>query len=122
MRTLQEFARVRANSDIIPVRAIKYTLDDARKNALANPRPKLAFRDAPESAALKEWSEETIRALLRDMARAGDGAVVRTQSDEFQDHPAGGCRMGNDPGSSVTDSWGRTHDHEDLFVVGAPTC
>jgi quinoprotein glucose dehydrogenase len=20
------------------------------------------------------------------------------------------------------DSWGRTHDHENLFVVGAPTC
>ena len=121
-RTEHGVARVRAYYDVIPDRASELTLDDARKNALGDPLPKLAFRDAPESAALKEWSEETIGALLRDMARAGDGAVVRTQSDEFQDHPAGGCRMGNDPGSSVTDSWGRTHDHENLFVVGAPTC
>jgi quinoprotein glucose dehydrogenase len=30
--------------------------------------------------------------------------------------------MGSDPAQSVTDSWGRTHDHENLFVVGAPTC
>ena len=30
--------------------------------------------------------------------------------------------MGNDPATSVTDSYGRTHDHENLFVVGAPTC
>ncbi|MBT7501609.1 MAG: GMC family oxidoreductase, partial [Gemmatimonadales bacterium] len=37
------------------------------------------------------------------------------------DHPAGGCRMGDDPGTSVVDSWGRAHDHENLFVVGAPT-
>ena len=30
--------------------------------------------------------------------------------------------MGNDPATSVTDAWGRTHDHENLFVAGAPTC
>jgi quinoprotein glucose dehydrogenase len=29
--------------------------------------------------------------------------------------------MGNDPATSVVDRWGRTHDHENLFVVGAPT-
>jgi quinoprotein glucose dehydrogenase len=29
--------------------------------------------------------------------------------------------MGNDPATSVTDKWGRTHDHENLFVAGAPT-
>ena len=26
-----------------------------------------------------------------------------------------------DPATSVCDSYGRTHDHENLFVVGAPT-
>jgi quinoprotein glucose dehydrogenase len=30
--------------------------------------------------------------------------------------------MGADPATSVVDGWGRTHDHENLFVVGAPTC
>jgi quinoprotein glucose dehydrogenase len=30
--------------------------------------------------------------------------------------------MGSDASSSVVNSWGRTHDHENLFVVGAPTC
>jgi quinoprotein glucose dehydrogenase len=29
--------------------------------------------------------------------------------------------MGTDPASSVCDSYGRTHDHENLFVVGSPT-
>jgi choline dehydrogenase-like flavoprotein len=32
-------------------------------------------------------------------------------------HQAGTCRMGNDPHSSVTDSWGRVHGHENLFVM-----
>ena len=56
------------------------------------------------------------------MAKAGNGTVLRTSVDNFQDHPAGGCRMGSDPATSVVDSWGRAHDHENLFVVGAPTC
>jgi quinoprotein glucose dehydrogenase len=29
--------------------------------------------------------------------------------------------MGNDPAASVCDSYGRTHDHENLFIAGAPT-
>ena len=58
------------------------------------------------------------------MADAGGGKVLHVEEDDggFQDHPAGGCRMGTDPATSVVDGWGRTHDHENLFVVGAPTC
>ena len=29
--------------------------------------------------------------------------------------------MGHDRATSVTDAWGRTHDHENLWVAGAPT-
>ena len=121
-RTAHGVARVRAYYDVIPDRTSELTLDQSRKNQWGDPLPKLAFRDAPESALLRTWTEDSIRGLFGDMARAGDGQVMRTQSDEFQDHPAGGCRMGNDPATSVTDTWGRTHDHENLFVVGAPTC
>ena len=74
--------------------------------------------------ALRGYSDATIRTLFERMARAGGGRVIRNEEDDggFQDHPAGGCRMGTDPASSVVDGWGRTHDHENLFVVGAPTC
>ena len=115
-------ARVRAYYDVIPARESQLTLDGSRKTPWGDPLPKLELRDAPESAELKGYSEERIRELFREMARAGAGELVTTRSDSFQDHPAGGCRMGNDPASSVTDSFGRTHEHENLFVVGAPTC
>ena len=55
------------------------------------------------------------------MAKANDGRVGQISALNYQDHPAGGCRMGADPATSVVDSHGRTHDHENLFVVGAPT-
>jgi choline dehydrogenase-like flavoprotein len=32
-------------------------------------------------------------------------------------HQAGTCRMGHDPKTSVTDVWGRVHNHDNLFVV-----
>jgi len=114
-------ARVRAYYDVIPDRASELTLDTTRKNQWGDPLPKLAFRDAPESVALRAETEDSIRALFTNMAKAGDGKLLRTSVDNFQDHPAGGCRMGSDPATSVVDSWGRAHDHENLFVVGAPT-
>ena len=120
-RTATGTARVRAYYDVIPDRDSALSLDGSRRTPWGDPLPQLAFRDAPESAAVRAWSEDQIRALFAEMARAGGGEVLSARSDSFQDHPAGGCRMGADPATSVTDSWGRTHDHENLFVAGAPT-
>ena len=73
------------------------------------------------SRDLRGWTEEQIKALFESLAKAGNGRVIRTASDSFQDHPAGGCRMGKDASTGVVDSWGRAFEHQNLFVVGAPT-
>ena len=116
-------ARVRGYYDVLPDRESALTLDDAHTNRFGDPMPRLQFRDAPESAALRAWQEESLRALFVRMAKAGGGDVLRMENsanDLGQEHPAGGCRMGNDPMSSVVDGWGRAHDHENLWVAGAP--
>lgn len=118
-------ARLRAYYDVLPARDSELALDASRKNRWGDPMPRLQFRDAPESLALRAWTEETIRQLFSEMARVGNGEIISRESsrdDSPQEHPGGGCRMGNDPARSVVDSWGRTHDHENLFVAGAPTC
>lgn len=120
-RTGTGTARVRAYYDVIPARESELALDGTRKNAFGDPLPKLSWRDADVSRDLRGWSEEQLRALFETMARAGNGRVIRTASDSFQDHPAGGCRMGKDASTGVVDSWGRTFEHENLFVAGAPT-
>ena len=115
---------MRAYYDVIPDRESVLALDTSRLNAWGDPLPRLAFRDAPESAALREYSDASLKSLFERMARAGNGKVIHVEEDDggFLDHPTGGCRMGSDPLASVADGWGRTHDHENLFVVGAPTC
>ena len=124
-RTRTGVARVRGYYDVVPDRSSELTLDARRRNAWGDPLPALAFRDAPESAALRAYSNATLQARFAEMAHAGGGRVLHTEEDDargWQDHPAGGCRMGDDPATSVVDGWGRSHDHENLFVVGAPTC
>jgi quinoprotein glucose dehydrogenase len=121
-RTRTGVARVRSYYDVLPDRSSELTLDATKKTPWGDPLPKLAFRDAPASVELRAATEEKIRGVFGDLAKAGNGTMGRVSVDNFQDHPSGGCRMGNDPASSVVDSWGRSHDHENLFVVGAPTC
>ena len=120
-RTATGTARLRCYYDVIPDRDSRLTLDGSRRNRFGDPLPRLDFRDAPASVKLRQATEDRIRAVFGEVARAGDGRVLRTSVDDVQDHPGGGCRMGDDPAESVVDSWGRSHDHENLFVVGAPT-
>ena len=115
-------ARLRAYYDVIPDRSSGITLDPAHTNVWGDPMPAIAFRDAEASRDLRAHTEDSIRGVFDGLVRAGGGEILQTSSSNFQDHPVGGCRMGDDPGSSVCDSWGRTHDHENLFVVGAPLC
>ncbi len=120
-RTATGTARLRSYYDVLPDRDSRLVLDSRTTNRFGDPMPRLDFRDAPASRDLRGHTEDRIRRLFEEVTRAGGGSVLRTAVDETQDHPGGGCRMGDDPGSSVVDSWGRTHDHENLFVVGAPT-
>ncbi|MCC6244102.1 MAG: GMC family oxidoreductase, partial [Gemmatimonadaceae bacterium] len=116
-------ARVRGYYDVLPDRESKLTLDSTHTNRFGDPMPSLNFQDAPVSAALRGWQEEQLRALFTRMAKAGGGEVLRMENsanDLGQEHPAGGCRMGTDPMSSVVDGWGRAHDHENLWIAGAP--
>ena len=70
---------------------------------------------------MRDATERHIRSVFGEIVRAGGGEIVSTETLSNSDHPGGGCSMGDDPESSVVDSYGRSHEHENLFVVGAPT-
>ncbi|MAR44838.1 MAG: hypothetical protein CME03_01630 [Gemmatimonadaceae bacterium] len=120
-RTQRSSARVRAYYDVIPDRNSRLSLDVHRKNRWGDPMPKIQFQDAPESLNLRGYTHDTLFRLFERMAEAGHGSVMSTQVSTKMEHPGGGCRMGDDPATSVVDSYGRTHDHDNLFVIGAPT-
>jgi len=120
-RTSTGVARMRAYYDVIPAKESALTLDSGRKNPWGDPLPQIDFVDSEWSKDLREHTETSIRERFDRLVSAGGGKVLRTTVDSLQDHPGGGCRMGSDRETSVVDPEGRAHDHENLWVVGAPT-
>lgn len=114
--------RLRAYYDSHPSSDSRLSLDPTSKNRYGDPMPLIdrqldAAAAARESATLAHCTE-----VFERMARASNGRLTGQPSvSTYWDHPAGGCRMGTDRGRSVCDSYGHTHDHENLFVIGAPT-
>ncbi len=120
-RSRRGVARVRAYYDIHPAENSELTLDSSAKNKWGDPMPKIAHRPDAASQARHESTRQHMADVFARMAHNDNGKILRINEGDYLDHPAGGCRMGADPASSVCDSFGRTHDHENLFVVGAPT-
>ena len=112
---------MRGYYDVIPDRESRIDLDPALTNAFGDSMPRLGFVDAAVSVELRRHTEDTIRDRFREVVEAGGGELFSGGESSLYDHPGGGCRMGDDPATSVVDSFGRAHDHENLFVVGAPT-
>jgi quinoprotein glucose dehydrogenase len=114
--------RLRAYYDSHPSADSRLVLDPTSKNRYGDPMPKIdhqldAAATAREGATLAHCTK-----VFERMAKASNGRLNGKPSvSNYWDHPAGGCRMGTDPAKSVCDSFGRTHDHENLFVIGAPT-
>ncbi len=120
-RTVRGAARVRAYYDVHPAAESMLTLDAAKKNRHGDPLPAIRHVLDEATNARKAATRGHILGVFDQLAKGNNGRVFGVNEGTYLDHPAGGCRMGNDAASSVCDSYGRTHDHENLFVVGSPT-
>jgi choline dehydrogenase-like flavoprotein len=120
-RTKRGVARVRAYYDVHPDRESRLTLDPANKNRFGDPLPKIEHRLDAATVARRDATLAHIHGVFDTLARADNGKVMNVRESDYLDHPGGGCRMGADPASSVVDSFGLTHDHPNLWVVGSPT-
>ena len=120
-RTKGSSVRLRAYVDVHPSAESRLTLDPSSKNRYGDPMPTIEHRMDEATMARDAATKAHVLEVFNRLAKASDGRISNTGYSDYLDHPGGGCRMGTDPASSVCDSYGRTHDHENLFVVGAPT-
>jgi choline dehydrogenase-like flavoprotein len=120
-RTGTGVARVRMYYDSHPSRDSRLTLNPNRRNRHGDPMPKIVHKLDDEAEAREPATTQHIQNVYERIAKANDTKILNVTKADYQDHPVGGCRMGTDPKESVCDSYGRTHDHRNLFVVGAPT-
>jgi glucose dehydrogenase len=120
-RTEKATARVRAYIDVHPDKDSSLTLNSSSKNRWGDPMPKIGHRLDAATLARKDATHQHVMKVFGDLAKTDNSKVLTTSVGTYLDHPAGGCRMGTDPATSVCNSYGQTHDHENLYVVGAPT-
>ena len=114
-------ARLRSYYDTHPDRNSQLTLNPKARNRFGDPLPKIEHKLDAAAAARIGNTRQQIVGVFEKLAKSNNGRLFAIQDGGYQDHPAGGARMGTDPSQSVCDSYGRTHDHENLYCVGAPT-
>lgn len=120
-RTQDATARVRAYCDVHPDRNSALTLNPAAKNRWGDPLPHIEHRLDQATVARHDATQQHVLNVFQTLARSQNSKILSTSNGTYLDHPAGGCRMGDDPSQSVCNSFGKTHDHENLFVIGSPT-
>lgn len=90
-------------------------LDATLKDSDGIPAPKIVYRCDDNSKKLIAWNEEQAAISLKE---AGAYETIRAaEARETGWHILGAARMGSDPLTSVVDSWNRSHDVPNLFVV-----
>lgn len=101
-----------AHAEGLPSELNAVTLDPAIKDARGLPVARLTY----------EWGENDVKlaAAARDKAAemmAASGARKVHLGLNYGAHAMGSCRMGNDPSTSVVDSFGRSHDVPNLYIA-----
>lgn len=88
-------------------------LPDRKKDEYGLPRAKVTFSYGDNDKKLINHAISTIRSILE----AEGGRVDFIVPDSV--HMMGGCRMGEDPSNSVVNSYGQSHDIDNLFICDA---
>lgn len=108
---------VRGPVQDIPNPEGRVTVDAAVRDKWRIPVARLSgttHRATVEAAEfMRERGEEWMRASGCEKVWSAQPGLILSG----RQHQAGTCRMGRDPKSSVTDEWGRVHNHDNLFVV-----
>ena len=108
---------VRGPVQDIPSPDGRVSVDRAVRDRWGIPVARLSGTTHPATIVAAEFLRERGTQWLR---ASGCDKVWSSRPDLMlsgRQHQAGTCRMGHDPRNSVTDKWGRVHNHDNLFVV-----
>lgn len=90
---------------------------ESLRDAWGIPRPELRYRIGDYSARGRQAFFDLATRIYQRMG----ATKIQLLQDQWFDagHVMGTLRMGDDPRRSVCDSFGRTHDHDNLYLAGS---
>ncbi|MDH3315657.1 MAG: GMC oxidoreductase [Gammaproteobacteria bacterium] len=109
------YACVTTIGEQLPDRRNRIVLDPFRKDLYGLPAPRLLNEARENDLAMISAISAEIKTLLE--AAGARNVWGNEYSPGMSSHYMGTCRMGNDPGTSVVNAWGRTHDVPNLFIA-----
>src|SRR5919198_1420270 len=98
----------------LPDESNRVVLDPDLKDGDGIPAPKIIYRMSENSYRLLRFHQERARESL--LAAGAYETTVAPLIRETGWHLLGTAKMGVEPGSSVVDAWGRSHDIPNLFI------
>jgi choline dehydrogenase-like flavoprotein len=105
-----------AHSTSLPMEKNSVTLDPETKDSWGLPAVRITFEQHPDDIATMRWLLERQFEIF-DAMGAKKVWAQPAESFSMSRHLMGTCRMGLDSEKSVVDSFGRTHEVRNLFVV-----
>ncbi len=106
------YNRITLVGEVLPDPNNQVTLSN-EKDEYGMPLPNIQFSYGDNDQKLIQHAIKKMEEII--IAAGGEPAF--TVDDTA--HLMGGCRMGDDPNTSVTNSYGQTHDIPNLFIAGA---
>ncbi|MFN0007224.1 MAG: GMC family oxidoreductase [Planctomycetota bacterium] len=116
--------RLSYSTETLPESVNRVTLSNER-DGLGIPRPRIDFRLSDYNRRAFEMGRRVIGTLFERLSASEVIFPSDAYSYSAANHIMGTCRMGTDPRSSVVDTFGQSHDHPNLFIIGGsmfPTC
>ncbi len=109
------------SAEMLPQTYNKVTLGD-KLDPLGIPRPQIAFKLDDYSVKAFVYAQTVLKQILQELK----ATEIKPDFPKFPNlefntagHPMGTCRMGSNPAKSVVDSFGKSHDHPNLYIVGS---
>lgn len=106
------YGRITLVGEVLPNPDNKVTLSD-EKDEYGMSIPEVSFSYGANDEKLIAHAVEKMKEIITVA-----GGIPKFVTDDTA-HLMGGCRMGSDPSSSVTNSFGQTHDIPNLFICSA---
>ena len=113
MKQYANMAAMLVHGEDLPQESNRITLHPTEVDRNGLPVPVIHYETHPNTAAMKAFAA----GRGREIYQALGATEIFDTADVFPaTHNMGVARIGSDPGKSVCNSWGQTHDVDNLFV------
>lgn len=116
LKQFERFAGVLYVGEEIPNPNNRIEVDPNTLDGFGLPVPVVTHEGSENDQKLRRHAEETCRNLLKAAGAQSTLTSLSMRHAAFQ--TLGTTRMGKDPGHSVVDEYGRTHEVENLYIAG----